>query len=140
MLRITMATGLLALGCSAEAPSATLASALAPSCQVLDAISADHRAKVESAATASYQAIQLGASADIGGESRVDIRFSPVALDSCSSIQRTAVCFAGLAGDAAERREVQAIWAPLVETICAPASPSPDLVIPPSAASLMVPP
>lgn len=128
-------------GCSAEPPSVTIASALAPSCQSLDSLSTEHKAKVESAASASYQLVDAGARSDIGGASRVEIRFSEQARDSCSSVQRTAVCFVGLADTATERSAVQQVWAPIVAGLCASPSavPSPDLVIPPSASSAVVP-
>jgi hypothetical protein len=137
---IIFAAALLA-GCSAEPPSTTIASALGPSCQSIDAISTEHQAKVETAASASYQLVEAGARSDIGGESRVDIRFSDQPTDSCGSIQRTAMCFVGLAASPGERSAVQELWAPIISTICrAPSSvPSPDLVIPPSASSAVVP-
>lgn len=126
--------------CSAEAPSVTIASALAPSCQSIDAISTEHQSKVESAASASYQLVAGGAKADIGGEAAVRIRFADQPKNACSSIQRTATCFMGLAETPGERGEVQRLWAPIIKSACSAASPAPpDLVIPPSASSAVLP-
>ena len=132
----------LAAGCSAEAPSVTIASARGPSCQTLDDISTTHKAKVETAASATYQLVEAGARSDIGSEAAVRITFTEQPKDACSSIQRTATCFAGLAQTTAERTGVQNIWAPIIESICASptSAPRPDFVIPPSASARVVPP